>query len=69
MADWRSIAKAIDAGDFDVTDFEAAFLDTILQWRGDLRPKQLHILTQMAERYLGLEAAAELRGQQRLFGE
>lgn len=64
---WRRMAQKLDAGTFEVTDWEAGFLHTLLRWRGALTPKQLAILTQMTERYLGLEAAAELRGQLRLF--
>ena len=69
MADWRSIAQKLDQGVFEVTDWEANFLNTLLQWRGIPTPKQLRALTQMAEKYLSLEAAAELRGQQRLSAE
>lgn len=67
MSDWRALARQIDQGDVEVSDWEARFLETMLRWRGTPTPKQLQALTQMVEKYLSLEAAAELRGQLRFW--
>lgn len=65
---WKALAQQIDAGAYEVSDWEATFLESMLTWRGPITPTQLRVLTLMVEKYLGLEAAAELHGQQRFWG-
>ena len=45
------IANELDEGDFDVTTWEAGFLDTILN-QGWVSEDQAKILLQMSEEYL-----------------
>lgn len=63
------IAEALhrlDTMDFDVTEWEAHFLDSVM--RGTLwSPKQRMTLAKMVETYLlDFSLAAEIQGQQRL---
>jgi hypothetical protein len=63
------VLKQLDEGDFDVSTWEAGFLDSLLRQTYPLKRKQREVLAQMCERYLPASGlAAELRGQQRLFG-
>lgn len=63
----QDVLKALDEGDFDVTAFEAQFLESLLRQTYPLTPKQHAVLVRMAEHYCDPLLAAELRGQQRLF--
>jgi hypothetical protein len=62
----KDVLRALDEGDFEVTDWEAHFLESVKSQRFPLSAKQLHVLETMADRYLDPLLAAELRGQQRL---
>ena len=63
----REVLTALDTMEREVTAWEAGFLESLMQQRTGLSPKQLAVLVQMAEEYLDPLLAAELRGQQRLF--
>lgn len=67
MTTWRQLATELDQGSFEVSEWESNFLETMLRWRGTPTPRQLLALTRMVEKYLSLEAAAELRGQLRFW--
>ena len=62
----QEVLTALDTGP-EVTDWEATFLNSVMQQTYPLTPKQLAVVVRMAERYLDAGLAAELRGQQRLF--
>ena len=63
----REAVIRLDTMTTEVTEWEANFLVTLLQWHGDLTPKQRAVLVRMTEKYLGPTLAAELAGQQRLW--
>lgn len=63
----QEVLQALDTMEQAVTDWEANFLENLLKQTFPLTAKQRHVLITMAERYLDLCLAAELRGQQRLF--
>jgi hypothetical protein len=61
---------ALDEGSFDVTDWEARFLDTLLTQGFPLTRKQLASLVTMADDYLEPGLADDLRATYRdRFGE
>lgn len=62
------VLTALDTMEHEVTDWEATFLASVMTQTYPMTPKQHAILVKMAEQYLDPCLAAELRGQQRLFG-
>jgi hypothetical protein len=63
----REVLTALDRIGRELTDWEAGFLESVLQQTSPLTPKQMAVLVKLAEAYLDPMLAAELRGQQRLF--
>jgi hypothetical protein len=66
---WREAVDALDRLDRDVTDGEAKFLASVLprvRAGRSLSSQQYALVVDMAERYLSVQHAAELRGQLRL---
>lgn len=64
----HEVLQQLDSLEHEVSDWEAQFLDSILRQRRALSDKQYAVVVRMAEQYLDPTVAAELRGQQRLFG-
>jgi hypothetical protein len=62
------VLTALDTMAAEVTDWESSFLESLLTQTYPLTAKQRAVLVRMAERYCDPLLAAELRGQQRLFG-
>lgn len=64
---YRAVARAIDQGDREVSEKQAAFLDGILKWPGRLTVRQCEVLHTLGEYYLAPGQLAELLGQTTLF--
>lgn len=51
---YLDLAEELDEGDFDVTSWEAGFLNTVLK-QTHISVKQAEVLDEMNEKYLGEE--------------
>lgn len=52
---YRQFLQAIDEGDYDVSDWEAEFLENLLAQQRPLSDKQVAVVRRMAHKYLGEE--------------
>lgn len=50
--DYRAILRDIDAGPFDVTDWEANFIDSVLSHDKPITPKQAKVIDAMRDKYV-----------------
>lgn len=64
---YRAAVQALDAMEREVSDWEAAFLDSCLRWRGAYTPTQQRRIVQLCDKYALKWHAAECLVQQRLF--
>jgi hypothetical protein len=64
----QEVLTTLDTMETEVTDWEARFLASVMEQGFPVTRKQREVLVKMAEDYLDPCLAAELRGQQRLFG-
>jgi hypothetical protein len=49
--EYYALAMQLDRGPWTMTDWEAEFLESILQWQGTLTMKQRAVIETMARRY------------------
>ena len=53
MFDLRIFLEEVDNTDEDVTEWEADFISTLMDWEGCFTTRQAETLTKMHEKYIG----------------